>query len=116
MPRLGDSDQPDVDALELLRRTPRSSTFRFREAFGGSASSSILGFDLAAVFQEMVANFTLALAGIPGRPRIVGITLDPNQRDVPVPLVTYDELSEVDPLDPDYVNEVLAASSTTGGV
>ena len=32
-----------------------------------------------------------------------------------VPLITYDELSEVDPLDPDYVSGVLAASSTSGG-
>ncbi len=115
VPRLGDSDHPDVDALDLLRRTPRSATFRFREAFAGSMSSSLLGFDLAAVFQEMVASFMLALAGVPGRPRIVGITLDPHQRDVPVPLVTYDELSEVDPLDPDYINEVLRSTTVAGG-
>lgn len=115
VPRLGESNRPDVDAMELLRRTPRSATYRFREAFAGSVSTSILGFDLAAVLQEMVANLTLALAGIPGRPRIAGITLDPAQRDVPVPLVTYGALSETEPLDPDYIHAVLAATNTAGG-
>jgi hypothetical protein len=115
VPRLGDSEKPDVDAVELLRRTPRSSTFRFRRAFAGSASSSILGFDVAAVFQELVANMTLALAGVQGRPRIAGITLDPTARTVPVPLVTYDDLSETDPLDPDYIAEVLTKVTNSGG-
>lgn len=115
VPQLGSTRHPDVDALELLRRTPRSATYRFREAFAGSVSTSILGFDLASVMQEMVANLTLALAGIPGRPRIAGITLDPAQRDVPVPLVTYGELSETEPLDPDYISAVLAATNTAGG-
>ena len=115
VPRLGESDRPDVDTLELLRRTPWSGTFRFREAFGGSVTSSILGFDVAAVMQEGLANLALSLAGISGRPRIAGITLDPHQRDVPVPLVTYDDLSETDPLDPDYVDAALRSANTSGG-
>ncbi len=115
VPRLGDSERPDVDTLELLRRTPWSGTFRFREAFGGSVTSSILGFDIAAVMQEGLATLALSLAGISGRPRITGITVDPHQRDVPVPLVTYDELSETDPLDPDYVDAALRSANTSGG-
>ena len=115
VPRLGESDRPDVDTLELLRRTPWSGTFRFREAFGGSVTSSITGFDVAAVLQEGLATLMLSLAGIPGRPRISGITLDPHQRDVPVPLVTYDDLSETDRLDPDYVDAALRSANTSGG-
>ena len=115
VPRLGESARPDVDTLELLRRTPWSGTFRFREAFGGSVTSSILGFDIAAVMQEGFARLSLSLAGISGRPRIAGITLDPHGRDVPVPLVTYEELSETDPLDPDYVDRALRSANTSGG-
>ncbi len=115
VPRLGDSDRPDVDTLELLRRTPWSGTFRFREAFGGSVTSSITGFGMAAVMQEGLARLSLSLAGIPGRPRIAGITLDPRQRDVPVPLTTYGDLSETDPLDPDYVDAALRSATTSGG-
>ncbi len=115
VPRLGDSAQPDVVALDLLRRTPRSATFRFREAFAGSLSTSILGFDVVAIFQETIANFTLALAGIRGRPNIAGVTVNPAHRDVPVPLVARGELSEVDGLDPDYVAAVLDASKSAGG-
>ncbi len=115
VPRLGDSASPDADAVELLRRTPRSGTFRFRRAFAGAASSSILGFDVAAIFQEMISTMTLALAGIPGRPRIAGITVDPRQRAVPVPLVTYRDLSETDRLDPNYISEVLDATMSSGG-
>jgi hypothetical protein len=115
VPRLGDSGQPDVDTLELLRHTPRSSTFRFREAFASTVSASIFGFITAGMFQEMISNFVLSLAGITGRPRIARITVDPNQRDVPVPLVDYGSLSETDLLDPDYITAVLTASSTAGG-
>ncbi|HYJ26358.1 MAG TPA: hypothetical protein VEW73_01510, partial [Nocardioides sp.] len=115
VPRLGESARPDVDTLELLRRTPWSGTFRFREAFGGSVTSSILGFDIAAVMQEGFAQLSLSLAGISGRPRIAGITLDPHGRDVPVPLVTYKELSETDTLDPDYVDRALRSANTSGG-
>ena len=115
VPRLGDSERPDVDTLELLRRTPWSGTFRFREAFGGSVTSSILGFDVAAVMQEGLAQLSLSLAGISGRPRIAGITIDPHQRDVPVPLVKYGDLSETDPLDPDYVDRALRSANTSGG-
>ena len=115
VPRLGESARPDVDTLELLRRTPWSGTFRFREAFGGSVTSSILGFDIAAVMQEGFARLSLSLAGISGRPRIAGITLDPHGRDVPVPLITYKELSETDPLDPDYVDRALRSANTSGG-
>ena len=115
VPRLGDSERPDVDTLELLRRTPWSGTFRFREAFGGSVTSSILGFDVAAVMQEGLARLSLSLAGISGRPRIAGITIDPHQRDVPVPLVKYGDLSETDPLDPDYVDRALRSANTSGG-
>ena len=34
---------------------------------------------------------------------------------MPVPLVTYGELSETDPLDPDYVDRALRSANTSGG-
>ncbi|MFI7582060.1 hypothetical protein [Kocuria kalidii] len=115
VPRLGDSDRPDLDVVELLRRTPRCSSFRFREVLDGSVSSSATGFFSASVFQELVANLTLALAGISGRPRITGVTVDPHHRAVPVPLVKYGDLSESDLLDPDYIKDVLSSTSVSGG-
>jgi hypothetical protein len=115
VPRLGNSDRPDLDVVELLRRTPRSSSFRFREALDGSVSSSAKGFATTSLFQELVANLTLALAGISGRPRVTGITVDPHHRGVPVPLVSYGDLSESDLLDPDYIGDVLSSTSISGG-
>jgi hypothetical protein len=115
VPRLGDSDRPDVDLVDLLRRTPRSGSFRFRRAGGTTYTSSILGFDFAAIFQEQFASMLLALAGIDGRPELAQVTVDPNHRAVPVPLVAAGELSETEPLQPNYIEATRAETSRIGG-
>ena len=115
VPRLGDSDRPDADLVDLLRRTPRSGTFRFRQAAGATYTTSILGFDIAAIFQEQLAGMLLALAGINGQAEISHVTVQPDHRRVPVPLVARGELSEIDPPAPNFVAAVHANTTGTGG-
>ena len=116
VPRLGGSERPDADLVDLLRRTPRSESFRFREAAGTTTSSSILGFDLAAIFQAQFAQMLLALAGVSGTPELANITVSPTNRAVPVPLVVRGDLSETATLDPDYISAVLAETNRAGGL
>jgi hypothetical protein len=116
VPQLGTSDRPDADLVDLLRRTPRSGKFRFREAVGVTTSSSLLGFDLAAIFQEQFAHMLLALAGTSGNPELARITVSPAQRAVPVPLVTRGELSETATLDPNYIRDIRGETTRSGGL
>lgn len=115
LPRLGDSDRPDADVVELLRRTPRSASFRFHEAFAGTTTTSLDLLSGAATLQELLARIAFALASFGGVPRISGVTIQPTPRAVPVPLVDFGPLSETDPLARDYITQVLDSTRAVGG-
>ncbi|MEU1390909.1 MULTISPECIES: hypothetical protein [unclassified Nonomuraea] len=115
VPRLGDSDRPDADVLELLRRTPRSAGFRFHEAFAGTTTTSLDLMSATATLQELLGRIAFALAGFGQVPRISGVTIQPTPRAVPVPLVAFGALSETERLANDYITEVIDATRTTGG-
>ncbi|WP_371599926.1 hypothetical protein [Streptomyces sp. NBC_00564] len=115
VPRLGDTDRPDADVLELLRRTPRSVSFRFHEAFAGTTNTSLDLLSGASRLQELLARIAFALANFGGVPRISGVTIHPTPRAVPVPLVAFGALSETERLANDYITEVLNATRNTGG-
>jgi hypothetical protein len=115
VPRLGDQPAPDEVLVDLLRRTPRSETFRFRKATGRAVASGLRGLDAFALFQESFARLLLSLAGIEGRPSIVDVTLADTTEPLPVPFVASGELSEADPLDPNYFRSVLQQLSRSGG-
>ncbi len=115
VPRLGESDRPDADVVQLLRRTPRSASFRFHEAFAGTTTTSLDLLSAAATLQELLARIAFALASFGGVPRISGVTIQPTPRAVPVPLVAFGALSETERLARDYITEVLDATRTTGG-
>jgi hypothetical protein len=115
LPRLGDGPAPDETLVDLLRQGPRSETFRFRKATGRTVATSLLGLDIAGHFQEAVAQVFLSLAGIEGRPTISDVILAENTQSLPVPFVARGELSEADPLDPNYFSRVLDQLSRSGG-
>ena len=115
VPQLGSGGRADVDLVELLRRTPRSETFRFREASKPTYWSSIFGFDLVAKVQEQIAAIILGLAGIRGDTELTTIVADPEHRPVPVPLVDFGELSEIEPLDPNYIRTIHRQTTVAGG-
>lgn len=115
VPRLGDGPAPDEALVDLLRLAPRSATFRFRKATGRAVASGLFGLDLSALFQETVAQLFLSLAGIDGRPAITDVTLAETTESLPVPFVARGELSESDPLDPNYFSRVLDQVSRSGG-
>ena len=81
-----------------------------------TASSSIAGFDTAAIFQEQFARMLLSLAAIPGNAELARITVSPTSRAVPVPLVSRGEISESARLDPDYISAILAETTSSGGL
>jgi hypothetical protein len=115
VPRLGDASAPDEILVDLLRRTPRSETFRFRKATGRAVASGLSGLDLTALFQDLIARMVLGLADIAGRPEIIDVLLAEQSEQLPVPFVTSAELSEVDELSPNYVRSVLEQLSRSGG-
>ena len=115
VPRLGDGDRADADLVELLRRTPRSETFRFREASKPTYWSSIFGFEVMAQVQEQVARIILGLAGISADTELTSIVADTRHRPVPVPLVSFGELSEIEPLDPNYIKTIHGQTTVAGG-
>ena len=116
VPELGNSNRPDADLVDLLRRTPRSESFRFRHATGTTTTWGISGFDATAVFQEQFALLTLGLAGIAGTPQLAQLTVAPAHSAVPAPLVGAAPLSETAPLDPNYIAAVLAQATQAGGL
>jgi hypothetical protein len=106
---------PERDLVSLLRMTPRSATYRVRRVTGPTVVSAGRGFEALAPFQELSAQVFLSLIDWPGRPRIVDLTLDRSHRLLPVPLVARGELSEGDPLDPNYVAEIASSLARKGG-
>jgi hypothetical protein len=115
VPRLGDEAAADEVVVDLLRRTPRSETFRFRKATGRAVASALFGLGLAAQFQELIARTLMELAAIDGRPVIVDVTLAEGSESLPVPFVASGALSDVDPLDPNYFRSVLVQLTKSGG-
>jgi hypothetical protein len=115
VPRLGDGVAPDEVLVDLLRRTPRSETFRLRKATGRAVAAGLFGLDFVGQFQELIAGALLQLAAIGGRPDIVDVTLAEKSESLPVPFVARGALSEVDALDPNYFSTVLAQVSRSGG-
>jgi hypothetical protein len=115
VPELGRGGQPDRDLVTLLRMTPRSASFRLRRATGAVVVSAGRGYELLAPFQEAAAKVILGLVDVPGRPRLVDVTLDEAHRLVPVPLVVRGRPSDTALLDPNYIAEIAAALTRVRG-
>jgi len=114
--RLGDSGDPAADLVELLERTDHSVAYRLRQAIGPVTLANTEGGQVIAAMQQAVAQLTLAIAGVTGRPRIVDVTVAEDHFVAPIPLVTGDPLSDVAPLASDYVSRIADRLATRGGV
>ncbi|MGB7820520.1 MAG: hypothetical protein WBL35_17510, partial [Ornithinibacter sp.] len=114
VPNLVDAERPDEAMVTLLRMSPRSETFRFRQATGAAAASSFEGMGDVATFQELLAIWLLATVDVRTRPAIVDVTMADETRVVPVPLVAATP-SSTDPLDPNYISTTLGRLRTVGG-
>ncbi|MCP4448555.1 MAG: hypothetical protein GY811_24945 [Myxococcales bacterium] len=115
MPQLDTSNAPDETLVELLRFSPRSESFRFREAVGSVIRSNVFGIDNLGLFQETIAKLILSIAGIGGHPKLVDVTIDEIPTTLYVPLVQAGGVSETDELEDNYIARVLRQLNLSGG-
>lgn len=83
---LVDGGDPDEILVDLLRRAPRSRTYRFRQALDVAVARTIAGMDNTVLFQEVFSQALLSLAGIEGRPEIVDVTVMDKTEPLPIPI------------------------------
>lgn len=115
MPQLDTGEAPDETLVELLRFSPRSQTFRFREVVGGVIRSNVLGIGILGHVQETIAKLLLGIVGIGGHPKLVDLTIDGTPTVLYVPLVQAGGLSETDELEDNYIVTVLRQLTLSGG-
>ena len=116
VPRVGASNDPDADLLGVLARGAQSRELRSRAVYGPAfihnllvlLGSSAEGLDLAR--PTLIAQ-ALAEAGLTGlAPRLAQMTLADRALRIGRALVTTAPLSEVSRLEPNYIEEIRAAT------
>lgn len=116
VPHVGASNDPDADLLGVLTRDAHSREIRSRTVYGPAfirnlmllLGESMSGLDLGR--PTLIAQ-ALAEAGLTGlAPRVAQMTLGDRALRIGVELVSKKTLSEVEGLDPNYIDELRAAT------
>ena len=111
VPRVGRASSRDVldeAVLQILQTTPISSTARFRRVVGAATAANSRGFER---YQDIQADLLNQIVGphfgISRVPKIAEFVTDRRSHRLSVPWVQAAEGSETEPLQPNYVAEIL---------
>ena len=116
VPRVGASNDPDADLLGVLARDAHSREIRSRTVYGPAFIRNLmllLGESMSALDLARPTHIAQALAeaGLTGlAPRVAQMTLGDRALRIGVELVSKKTLSEIDPLDPNYLHELRTAT------
>jgi hypothetical protein len=116
VPRLGTTDDPDTELLQLLQMVPLSALARFRRVIGPELEPNIQGLEKHALAQQYYATLITRVAlGWMSAPRIASFTADPRDHPLRVPWVQKDLPLDGALLEPDYLTTIAQAARADGG-
>ena len=108
VPRMGRSNDPSKDILEVLQSTPQSASMRFRYIYGPTAVKNTQGLATHAAAQELVLRTLGQYIAWPQLPELVGYTGDTHDYPLNVPLVANAPLDASAPLTNNYIKQIAA--------
>jgi hypothetical protein len=114
VPRMGRSNDPSKDILEVLQATPHSSSMRFRYVYGPTAVKNTQGLATHAAAQELVLRTLGQYIAWPQLPELVGYTADTHDYPLNVPLVAPAPLDASSPLSTNYIKQIAALTRAPG--
>lgn len=113
-PHLGRSSDLDADLTAVLQTTPAAATLRYRSVVGPLILNATHGLELHASMQERVGELLGAQLGWPTRPFIGGMTANPTDHPLRVPLVDPAQADPSAHLSRDYLSEIAVLARTSG--
>jgi hypothetical protein len=114
VPRMGRSNDPSKDILEVLQATPQSSAMRFRYIYGPTAVKNTQGLATHAAAQELVLRTLGQYIAWPQLPELVGYTADTHDYPLNVPLIAPAPLDASAPLATNYIKQIAALTRAPG--
>ena len=116
-PRIGRTNDPDADLLDVLRFTARSSSFRFRSVMGGEIASNLDGFGDVSARSEAIGQLLLATLHVENTPLEITYAVTRSlHRRLSIPTVQRENLSETDRLVDNYITQIAARVRKEGGL
>jgi hypothetical protein len=115
VPRMGATDDPETELLQLLQMTPQSAVARLRRVIGPELEPNTQGLEMHAMAQQYFGTLLMHLAlGFPALPRIASFTTDP--RDYPLRVPWVQPITPDDaPPEPNYLQTIAQTARSTGG-
>ena len=113
-PRMGRTDDPDADLLQVLQTTPVSGRFRFRSILGPLAVQNLKDAGGTARAQGLTAQLAVNILGSAVRPRIADYSAELRSYPLDVPIVDAQPAAPPGGLSRNYLQELAALVRSNG--